>query len=70
MFIQHRMAGRKMKRYPHKLSAREEILQKLRKSPPAELTERPDLDNPVFYQITDPPEIAFKKNLELVSGKV
>lgn len=61
---------RKIKRYRHKKSAREEILEDLRKAYPVEFCEKPDFSSPLFHEITQPPVLVFKKNLELVNGKV
>ncbi len=50
-------------------SARQEILEKLEKALHEEPA-KPDFDTPVYHPIEKPLEIAFKENLEKISGSV
>ncbi len=50
-------------------SARQEIFEKLEKAIHSEPA-KPDFDTPVYHPIEKPLEIAFKENLEKVSGSV
>jgi len=51
-------------------SARQEILEKLRKVTLSEPENEPDFDTPVYHSIDVPLEEAFKQNLEKVNGSV
>lgn len=51
-------------------SAREEILNRLRQATHPEPDEIPDFDTPVYFPINQPLELAFKENLEKISGNV
>jgi len=50
-------------------SARDEILRKLRTVVHKD-SERPDFEQPIFHQVSQPYETVFKENLELVNGQV
>lgn len=50
-------------------SARQEILDKLKKAAKTEPV-KPDFDTPVYHPIEEPLELAFKNNLEKVNGSV
>ncbi|HKI88889.1 MAG TPA: LUD domain-containing protein [Draconibacterium sp.] len=50
-------------------SARQKILDNLRSNEHL-LSEKPDFTSPVFYPVDKPLELAFKKGLEMVNGKV
>jgi len=51
-------------------TAREEILEKLRKTKATVPEQQPDFDAPVYHSIEGPLDAVFKKNLELVNGSV
>ena len=51
-------------------TAREEILEKLRKAKATVPEKRPDFDAPFYHSIEGPLDAAFKKNLEMVNGSV
>ncbi|MFV0593517.1 MAG: lactate utilization protein C [Draconibacterium sp.] len=51
-------------------SAREEILKRLKQATHPQPDEIPDFDTPVYFPIGQPLELAFKENLEKISGNV
>ncbi|MCE4563614.1 LUD domain-containing protein [Maribellus sp. CM-23] len=51
-------------------SAREEILNRLQQATHPEPDEIPDFNTPVYFPIDQPLELAFKENLEKISGNV
>lgn len=51
-------------------SAREEILNRLKQATHPEPDDIPDFDTPVYFPIVQPLELAFKENLEKISGNV